>query len=90
MGFHFPSLDVRETDKGYRVTAELPGLSEDDVEIHLRDNSLIISGEKKAEHEEKDENRFYSERSFGRFQRASPSRSRSTPIRSRRSSKRAY
>ncbi len=72
MGFHFPTLDVRETDKGYRVTAELPGLSEDDVEIHLRDNNLIISGEKKAEHEEKDENRFYSERSFGRFQRAIP------------------
>lgn len=72
MNFHFPSLDVRETGKGYRVTAELPGLSENDVEINLRDNNLIISGEKKAEHEEKEENRFYSERSFGRFQRVIP------------------
>ena len=72
MGFHFPSLDLRETDNGYRVTAELPGLNEDDVEINLRDNSLVISGEKKAEHEGQDENRFYSERSFGRFQRVIP------------------
>jgi HSP20 family protein len=72
MSFQFPSVDVHETDKGYRVTAELPGLSEDDVEIHLRDNNLVISGEKRAEHEEKEEGRFYSERSFGRFQRVIP------------------
>jgi HSP20 family protein len=72
MNLHFPTLDVHETDKAFRVTAELPGLSEEEVEINLRDNTLVISGEKKVEREEKDESRHYSERSFGRFQRVIP------------------
>ncbi|MFI5012882.1 MAG: Hsp20/alpha crystallin family protein [Hyphomicrobiales bacterium] len=67
-----PSVDVHETDPAYRVTVELPGLNEEDVEINLRDNSLIISGEKKSEHEEKEDGRHYSERSYGRFQRVIP------------------
>jgi HSP20 family protein len=72
MNLHSPSIDVHEADQAYRVTAELPGLNEEDVEINLRDNSLVISGEKKAEHEEKSEGRYYSERSYGRFQRVIP------------------
>jgi len=71
-GIYSPNIDVRETDQAYRITAELPGLNESDVEINLRDNNLIISGEKKTEHDEKREDRYYSERSYGRFQRAIP------------------
>jgi HSP20 family protein len=67
-----PNIDVHETDQAYRVTTELPGMSESEVEIHLRDNNLIISGEKKAEREEKRDDRYYSERSFGHFQRVIP------------------
>jgi len=70
--FYSPTVDVHETDQAYQITAELPGLSESDVEINLRDNNLIIAGEKKLEHEEKQGDRHYSERSYGRFQRVIP------------------
>jgi HSP20 family protein len=71
-GLYSPQVDVHETDQAYRVTAELPGLNEQDVEVSLRDNNLIIAGEKKTEHEEKQGDRHYSERSYGRFQRVIP------------------
>jgi HSP20 family protein len=63
----WPSLDVEETDKGYRVTAELPGLEDRDVELVLQDGVLTIRGEKKIESENR--NRTHSERFYGRFER---------------------
>src|ERR1043165_9829061 len=71
-GQAWPSVDVHETDQGYKITAELPGMEEKDVEVNLKDNTLTISGEKRSEHEEKDGERAYSERTFGRFQRTIP------------------
>lgn len=68
----WPSIDVHETDKGYRVTAELPGLEQKDVEVTLRDNVLTVSGEKREEHKEEGGGRTYAERTFGRFQRTIP------------------
>jgi HSP20 family protein len=47
-----PQINVSETDQEIRVTAELPGLDEDDVEVMLADDTLTISGEKAAEQEE--------------------------------------
>jgi len=67
-----PSIDVDETDQAYRVSAELPGLTEKDVELNLRDNALTISGEKRSEREEEHGGRRYAERSFGRFERTIP------------------
>ena len=63
----WPSVDVEETDKEYRVTAELPGLEERDVEVLLQDGLLTVRGEKKLESENR--NRTYSERFYGRFER---------------------
>ena len=63
----WPSMDVEETDKEYRVTAELPGLEERDVEVLLQDGMLTVRGEKKLESENR--NRTYSERFYGRFER---------------------
>jgi HSP20 family protein len=63
----WPSMDVEETDKEYRVTAELPGLEERDVEVVLQDGVLTVRGEKKWENEARD--RTYSERVYGRFER---------------------
>ena len=63
----WPSVDVEETDKEYRVTAELPGLDERDVEVLLHDGLLTVRGEKKFESENR--NRTYSERFYGRFER---------------------
>src|SRR3546814_5339123 len=56
-----------ETDKEIRVTAELPGLDEKDVEITVEDGALTLRGEKRSEVEDKD--RGYSELSYGRFER---------------------
>ena len=67
-----PSIEVAETPQAYTVTAELPGLSEQDVELNLNDNALTLSGEKRAERNEDDGGRRYSERTFGRFQRTIP------------------
>lgn len=63
----WPSMDVEETDKEYRVTAELPGLEERDVEVLLQDGILTVRGEKKIETEAR--NRTYGERYYGRFER---------------------
>jgi HSP20 family protein len=68
----WPNLDVHETEQGYQVTAEIPGLEERDIELNLRENTLTIGGEKKDQREQKEGSRFYTERSFGRFQRTIP------------------
>ncbi|ATQ68678.1 MULTISPECIES: Hsp20/alpha crystallin family protein [Methylosinus] len=67
-----PAVDLIEKDKEYQVTAELPGLDEKNVEVKLQNGSLVISGEKKEEREEKDKDKgyFLSERRFGSFRRA--------------------
>ena len=67
-----PSVDVRETDQAYKVTAELPGLEQKDVELNLRDNALILSGEKRQETTDNEGGRSYTERTFGRFERVVP------------------
>ena len=63
----WPSVEFSETDKEIRVTAEIPGLDEKDVEVMLEDGVLTLRGEKKAETEDKD--RQFSERYYGRFER---------------------
>jgi HSP20 family protein len=63
----WPKIDVEETDKNYRLTAELPGMDENDVEVLLQDGMLTIRGEKKLENES--QNRTFSERFYGRFER---------------------
>jgi HSP20 family protein len=68
-----PRVDIAE-DKGMiTVTAELPGVSENDIDIALRDDQLTIKGEKRSEHEEKKEGEAHllhrTERSYGAFQR---------------------
>jgi HSP20 family protein len=65
-----PRIDVVETDKSIELTAELPGLEEDDVEISLVDNVLTIHGEKQAEQKREDENYHVTERVYGSFYRA--------------------
>lgn len=66
-GLLAPSVELAETDKEIRVTAELPGLDEKDVEVIVEEGVLTLRGEKKSEVEDKD--RGYSERSYGRFER---------------------
>jgi HSP20 family protein len=63
-------VEVAETDKDIRVTAELPGLEEKDVEVTLDDDVLTLRGEKRAESEDKE--RQFSERFYGQFERRIP------------------
>ncbi len=65
-----PRVDTAETDAAYEVTAELPGVNEKDIKVSLEDNVLSISGEKKAEREERKKDYVMSERSYGSFKRA--------------------
>jgi HSP20 family protein len=67
-----PKIDVSETSDTVHVTAELPGLKEDDVEVTLSGGNLVIQGEKRAEKEEKDKNYYRVERSYGSFHRSIP------------------
>ena len=65
-----PTVDVSETNQGYEITAELPGMDEKNIEVKFADGILTIKGEKQEEKEEKSKDYHLSERSFGSFQRA--------------------
>jgi HSP20 family protein len=69
-GITVPQLDVRENSKSIVIEAELPGVDEKDVSVSLANGVLTIKGEKKHEREEKGENYYLTERSFGSFERA--------------------
>lgn len=66
----WPKVEITATDKEIKVTAEIPGLEEKDIEILLDDDVLTLRGEKRAESE--DEDRQFSERYYGRFERRIP------------------
>lgn len=66
----WPNIEVSETDKDVKVTAELPGLEENEVGVELANGVLAIKGEKKTETE--DRSRRFSERYYGRFERHIP------------------
>jgi HSP20 family protein len=66
----WPRIELGETDKAVTVSAELPGLSEKDVQVEIANGVLSIRGEKKAERS--DESKFVSERYYGSFERQIP------------------
>ena len=67
-----PQLDISETEKEIAISAELPGLKPEDINITLDQDTLKISGEKKAEKEEKGKRFYRVERSYGSFHRSVP------------------
>lgn len=64
-----PALEMTETDKAYKITAEVPGIEPDDIEVTFEDGLLRIAGEKKAEREQNERGLRLSERSYGAFER---------------------
>jgi HSP20 family protein len=64
----WPHVEIAETDDGYTLTAELPGMDEKDIEVSLQDGVLTLRGEKRSEHD--DRRRGYSERYYGSFSRS--------------------
>lgn len=67
-----PRLDMREDDNELCISAELPGVKESDIELRIEGDTLVLSGEKKSEIDEKKENVHLMERSYGRFRRTLP------------------
>ena len=65
-----PRIEVYERDGKLHVSADLPGLSKDDVHVEVLDNQLTLEGERRSE--QRDERGGWSERSYGRFFRSIP------------------
>ena len=81
-GWLAPRVDVAETDDAVQITAELPGVEEDQIEVTLVDDVLTIKGEKQSESTKEEENgKTYRlvERSYGSFQRRFPLPFRADP-----------
>jgi HSP20 family protein len=66
----WPHVEVVDNDKDVRISAELPGLEDKDVEVLIGEGVLTIRGEKKSAIEDKE--RAFSERTYGRFERRIP------------------
>ncbi|MDD9939613.1 MAG: Hsp20/alpha crystallin family protein [Myxococcales bacterium] len=67
-----PTLDVVDEETSLRVSAELPGMSKNDIKLSIDDDLLVIQGEKKNEEESKEHGVFRSERYYGYFKRTVP------------------
>ena len=66
----WPKVELSETDKALTLSAELPGMTEKDVQVEITNGVLTIRGEKKAENH--GEGRYFSERYYGAFERQIP------------------
>lgn len=71
-GPSFPAIDVVETDDAIEVSAEVPGVKEDDLDVTVSGETLILKGEKSADHEEKEDGLYLIERRYGSFRRQIP------------------
>jgi HSP20 family protein len=78
-----PAVDICEADHEYSITADLPGLTKDEIKVNYQDGVLTIFGEKKQEKEEKGKNYHRLERGYGAFERSFrlPSRVQADKIR---------
>ncbi len=65
-----PAADVMEEKDAYFVNVEVPGLEKDDIKISFENHVLTLSGERKLEHEEDNDNYRRIERSYGKFERS--------------------
>ncbi|HLU66736.1 MAG TPA: Hsp20/alpha crystallin family protein [Kofleriaceae bacterium] len=65
-----PSFNVVERNDAYHITADVPGVSEEDIDVTVQDNYLVISGSRKAEERKEGENYYVYERRYGNFSRS--------------------
>ena len=68
-GLTLPALEMTETKKAYKITAEVPGMEAGDLEVTVEDDVLRIAGEKKSGRDEDEKGYRISERSYGSFER---------------------
>ncbi|WP_372885304.1 Hsp20/alpha crystallin family protein [Shimia sp.] len=65
-----PASEASADDAAYRIAIELPGVSEEDLELTVEDGVVSVKGEKRTEREEKGDTWYFSERQFGAFSRS--------------------
>ncbi len=70
LGSWIPAIDLVENEHEYVLRADLPGLSEGDINVELANDILTVSGERKSEHEERKQGYYRVERSSGAFRRS--------------------
>lgn len=71
-GTWLPEIEMREQGNELIVSADLPGLAREDINLEVREGSLLIEGERRQEHEESAGGMYRSERRYGRFERTIP------------------
>ncbi|WP_193181879.1 Hsp20/alpha crystallin family protein [Nisaea sediminum] len=69
-GMVVPSADMKEADGGYTLTAELPGIAEEDIDLSVANGMITIKGEKSEEKTDEKESYHLTERRYGAFQRS--------------------
>jgi len=67
-----PQVETLTRDRQLIIRADLPGIDKDNVEVEVRDNSVILRGERQEEHREEREGFYRTERSYGSFYREIP------------------
>lgn len=67
-----PQVDIYERDGKLVICADLPGLTKDDVKVDVMEDAVLIEGDRKYEHEEREEGMYRTERGYGHFQRQIP------------------
>lgn len=67
-----PAIDVAETETGLEISADIPGVSEEDLDVTVQGDTLVIKGEKSADREEKEKDYHLVERRYGSFRRHIP------------------
>jgi HSP20 family protein len=65
-----PAVDITEDDSAFKLSAELPGMTDKDIQVSVSGDTLTITGEKQQEREEKQQNYHLTERSYGQFRRS--------------------
>jgi len=71
-GMSSPRVDVYQTENDIIVKAEIPGVSKEDLNVYIDENSIKLSGQTRKENELKDENAYRTERYYGSFSRTIP------------------
>jgi HSP20 family protein len=71
-GLWSPAVEVRHDENNLTVAAELPGINKDNVKVEVTNEGLMISGERRYEHEDRRRGFYRSERNYGRFYRLVP------------------
>jgi len=67
-----PRMDIKQTDKQYLITMDVPGMDKDKINVEVKEGMLIISGERKSETQDNNNQYYRQERSFGSFTQAIP------------------